>query len=124
MKRLIACVLMVSATAGCYAWRPQSLVAPYVIAHEQPSVIRVTRTDSLHVVIANPRLVGDSVVGTHHGRPIAQPLSDVAYVSLRRSSNSIGLVILGGVVTVALLAALAASLGGIGSGGFDLDLGY
>lgn len=56
--------------------------APQVVAEKQPSRIRVTRLDSTHVVLSNPSVTGDTLVGERNGTRRAIPLSDVSSVAL------------------------------------------
>ena len=61
--RGVALALFVLYLPACTTWRAQSFPAQAVILDERPTRIRLTRLDGSRVEVANPRIVGDSVVG-------------------------------------------------------------
>ena len=63
--RGVALALFVLYLPACTSWRAQSFSAQAVILDERPKRIRLTRLDGSRVEITNPRIVGDSIVGTN-----------------------------------------------------------
>lgn len=113
-RRVVAAIVIALGafgTAACTTWRIQGLSPAMVITRDQPRVIRITAIDSSHVVVDNPRLIGDTLTGTTGATPFRAPVSDVAYVSLRRgdAGKTAGLVLLGGVGALIGLAVLIAA---------------
>lgn len=49
--------------SGCYSWRPSPPGPLNVVAYEEHRQVRVTTVDSTIVVLQNPRLAGDSLMG-------------------------------------------------------------
>jgi len=101
---------------ACTSWHVESISPEQVIAKHPPQV-RVTMAAGGQVVIRNPRIVADSVVGVSSqspGRtPIGAPLSLVRGVATRRVSalktGALGAGILA--VTVAVLIGRTAQCG-------------
>jgi hypothetical protein len=84
-RSLLAAVLV--AQSGCSTWQVVD-VSPRAVegSHE----VRVTRPDGTRVVIASPRIAGDSLVGTRGGHPasaVALPLSEVSRLAIRHADG-------------------------------------
>ena len=87
--RGVALALFVLYLPACTSWRAQSFPAQAVIRDTHPQRIRLTRLDGSRVEIANPRIVGDSIVGTNRdwGRLGRGPSSRVSLIRFGRSSR-------------------------------------
>jgi hypothetical protein len=107
------CAAVAILVAGCTTWRVQWVSPEAVIRRDQPRTIEVTFVDSSRVVLDEPRIVGDSLVGENaHGAVESVALAHVAYVAVRRGdgAGNAGLVLLGALAAfVAVAAAVAAS---------------
>lgn len=57
----VALFLLVVFLAGCYSWRPSTISPPELIADEQPSQVRVSRTDGTRLAIRRPLIRNDSI---------------------------------------------------------------
>jgi len=79
--------LAANATLGCSTWIAQGIQPATVVEQAQPSKLRVTKVDSSVIELKNPLVTADSLKGTVNGVPASVALSDVAYVSLRRSNK-------------------------------------
>jgi hypothetical protein len=77
LARNLSVVVLGTSLVGCTSWRVQDVPPAELFQHKEPSHLRVGRGDSSKVVIDHPRLVGDSLVGESHGKPIAVPLAEV-----------------------------------------------
>ena len=60
-RPLVVCLTL--HLGACTAWHVESSPLADVLAQRHPSRVRVTRTDSLRVVVYAPRLVGDTLEG-------------------------------------------------------------
>ena len=66
------CAAVVILVAGCTTWRVQWVSPETVIRRDQPGAVEVTRVDSSRVVLQDPRIVGDSLVGNVDGDVVNQ----------------------------------------------------
>jgi hypothetical protein len=90
------------------SWKTQEVSPQQVIAEEQPTKVRVTRTDGLMITVKEPAVSGDSIVGVCTrltgpggvegdpivcGQSVSIPLASVAKleVSSPNTGASIGL---------------------------------
>ena len=96
-RRPIAYALLLWYLPACTVWRVEQGVSPeQLIASQHPNAVRVTRTDSSHIVLLQPRIAaGDSLSGVHNGAPASVAVSDVAQVAIRKVSagKTIGLLL-------------------------------
>jgi len=79
------------------------------ITEASPTVVYVTHHSRAVIVIANPRVSGDTVHGTYAGdtRPVAVPLSQVQSVEAIRRDGGRTAVLIGGVTLLAGIAVYA-----------------
>lgn len=93
MWRLSACILLVQSISACSSWFVQPTTPRDLIAGQHPQRLRITRTDSSHIVLTKPQIRGDSLYGSaEHGlriggsdrRSIVIPLPDVQEVAVRK----------------------------------------
>lgn len=94
-RRSIACALVVWHLAACTSWHVEKAVTPpQFISAEQPTSVRLTRTNGSYVVVDEPRVVGgDSLAGVSHGRPFKVAVADVTQVAIQKvdAGKTIGL---------------------------------
>lgn len=80
LSRLCMVALLFSLPA-CFSWRPVDLAPPSRL--DRHGSVRVERSDGSYIVVARPRIAGDSIVG-RTGRafrtPTALPLTGVTRV--------------------------------------------
>jgi len=105
-RRFIAALLMVLLTA-CHSWRPTTVSPQGLIAEDEPSSVRVTLTDGETVIVRNPTMRNDSIVGATDA-DVGVASQDVRLLEVRHFSvgKTVGLVlgIAAGVVAVAAVA--------------------
>ena len=76
-------ILYLSCTA-CTSWRPDSLT-PQAVVQSKPSSLRVTLTDSSQVIVNNPQLQGDTIVGLGEQKgQVRVPIDSVLLTDTRR----------------------------------------
>jgi len=56
-------LLLLIYLSGCTSWHVQNVAPAQVIADRHPTAVRVTRADQSRVVLQNPTVVGDTLVG-------------------------------------------------------------
>jgi hypothetical protein len=114
LSRLVAALLLSMYLLACTSWRVRNVTPERAIARDHPDKVRVTRVDSSRIVLSQPRISGDSLVGFANHLKFGMPLSDVSAVAERRfnvgKSIALGVGIPAG--TILLLAVLACSGGG------------
>jgi hypothetical protein len=103
LSRPFAYAMLSLALVACTRWVPQELTPAQVVSEMKPARIRVTRSDSTRLVLVQPQVAGDSMIGSVPGRRTSIPLSDVAAVSLRKGNP-------GGTVLVVLGVLVAAGV--------------
>jgi len=98
--RFMACVLLVVQLTACTMWQAQEVTPQRLVASMQPGErVRVSLWDGSWVVLSEPTISGDSLLGTieegeYQGMPLQGggwtgiPLDAVSEVSLRRSTSS------------------------------------
>lgn len=99
------------ALAGCTRWRTQQVSPAGLLTSESPRKIRVTRTDRSRVVLHQPQLVGDTIIGgrTRKGVRAKVPLSEVKQVAVRKwdpfgtAGVVLGAAALGALITIGLI---------------------
>ncbi len=115
--RFLACVLLLAFASSCTTWRSQSGDTQSIIRAEQR--IRVNRTDGSRVVLENPTIVGDSLVGMTTDRQtsgsiqyrLAVPLDQIGAVETEEiDGGRTALAVLGAGALVAVIVAAVAPL--------------
>ena len=95
VARRAAAVAALLVTAGCSSLQP---VPVAYINETRPAIVHVSDGFGVVTTIANPRVSGDTVVGTTLGgaQPVAVPLREVQRVSaVRRNSGRTAMLIAG-----------------------------
>ena len=77
-------MLLTTLLPACMSWRTESAAPDQVIARDHPGRLRVERKDSTRVVLSQPRLSGDSLIGFHNQMESGMPLADVSSVAARK----------------------------------------
>ena len=78
----IVALLMALLTVHCTRWTRQDVAPAKLIAEKHPTRVRVQRADGSRVVLSDPAVVGDSIVGAQgYGRK-AMAVTDVTSVAL------------------------------------------
>jgi hypothetical protein len=96
LRQLVACTVLAGYLTACTSWRVQSLSPQQVLTAEQPTEIQVMmRSDSTRVVLTQPEVSGDSLVGLTEDGRLSIPLADIASVALREGApgKTVGLML-------------------------------
>lgn len=112
-KRFLgSAALLVLLAGACTSWRSQPGPAPEAIGRLNGSgTVRVTRRDMSVLVMRNPQVVGDSIVGVAGDTPTraAVAIADVQRIDARRvSATKTGGLAVGTVLVVSVVAIAAA----------------
>jgi hypothetical protein len=86
MMRILTTLCVAMLLTGCTGWHTERLSPQDVITAKQPYEVRLTLPDGARVVLQEPRIAADSVVGVRDSRPTAYPLKNVARLETRRFS--------------------------------------
>ena len=90
--RPLALVLLALQLQACGSWQPTTLSPPQLIEEEEPSRVRITRTDGEQVIIQSPEVRADSIVGHYNLRSefgsedMSVAVSDVRQIETLRFS--------------------------------------
>ena len=99
-------LLMTLYGTACQAWHTERIAPESLLAAREPAELRITTTDGSQIVVGQPVLRGDTLVGTRHHQDQQQevrvPLTDVRAVATRGFSagRTLGLTL--GLATVAV----------------------
>ena len=99
LRRLTCYLLLPAFLAGCSSWYVQEVSPQQLITEEQPGKIRVTLTDGSQMVLEQPRVSGDTLMGKFapkgfapsaqvqlkRGEQVNIPLSDVTDVAIQKT---------------------------------------
>lgn len=102
LRAILSSLVALSTVSACSSWHTQPLTPAQVIGEQHPQAVRVDRTNGNRLVITEPQVTTDSLVGNSEGRHASVPLADIHEIAVRRSDpgKTIGLV-LGSVVAAA-----------------------
>lgn len=116
-RRFVAALLLVLLT-GCQTWQPTTLGARAVLSEEDPTAMRVRRSDGEIVTIKSPVIRNDSIVSAAEGviEVVGVPMIEINSLEYRRFDGRKTLLFAAGVVALAL--GWASAVGG-NSGGTD-----
>jgi hypothetical protein len=111
-QRCTATLLLITLQgAACQAWHAEGVTPQVALETDQPTKVRVTRTDGRRIVLQHPVLQGDTLVGRgDQQQQVRIALTDVKQVATRGFSagRTVGLGLgMIGVVGGALLATFA-----------------
>lgn len=115
-----AAVLCAFVAAGCHSLQPVPL---RYIAETRPAVVYVADGFGVVTTITNPRLSGDTVVGTVPGAntPVALPLHEVQRVSTVRLNRGRTALLVGGIAAAGAFMAYAVLSNAGGRSDFTCD---
>jgi hypothetical protein len=112
-------------SVACTTLQPVSDPARY-IAEVHPKVLYVTHASGAVVAVAQPRVSGDSLVGTREGltSPVAVPLTEVERVeAMQRDKKRTTLVVVG-LTTVTVMVGTLLAINSLGTEGETCDYTY
>ena len=95
--------------SACTSWRPDTL-SPQAVVQSHPSSLRVTYADSSSVVISNPQLQGDTIVGLNSKmtKGLRVPLDTVVLTETRHGDAGKTVLTVLGVAAAAFAVAAVA----------------
>lgn len=111
--RPMALLLLVLHLGACTSWQLTTVSPRQVVEAEQPSSVRITQPDGTQVVLKDPAIRNDSIVGTDEAGMVKQAALDDGVLEVRRLSVG---------KTIGLSIGLAALTAGILALKFLLDL--
>lgn len=90
-RRIAMLVTLCAYLSACTSWKTQSVAPEQVFLTKQPKQVRVTRADQSRLVLVNPEITGDSLVGELPGsgkqgqpsRRAGVPLAEVKQVAIQ-----------------------------------------
>jgi len=124
-RRIISGLLLPAYLSSCTAWHVQSVSPAQVVEDEQPSQIRVTTTSDSVVILQEPRVSGDTLIGfgernfswdgSVYGAPDTAsefkiPLADISHVELHKTDAAKSVLLGVGIVAGAFAALIAFAL--------------
>lgn len=86
-RRLVAVVVLPMYLAACTSWQVQEVAPAQMLEEEQPTEVRVTRTDGSAFVLENPQVSGDTLSGVRDGLQMSISLSTVDAIAVRKSDT-------------------------------------
>ena len=109
----VVCAATLLPTIGCQTWQTRPEPPAVVIQDESPDRVRLSSADDdYQIVLANPRVEGDSILGvserTRRPLTIATSRVDRAEVRGANPAGTVGLVLLAGAAVVGVLTAMVA----------------
>ena len=121
-RRILSCILLPAYLSSCVTnWEVQRASPEQVVEEEQPSQIRVTTTDHSEIVLDEPRVSGDTLIGlerdlSSYGSIYAAPdtasaleipLADISHVALKKTdaekSFKLGVGVVGAAIVVLMV---------------------
>lgn len=110
-RRTIGLLLIAACGSGCYVWRTQPVAPAQIMADRQTSKLRITRNDGSQVILEQPTMRGDTLLGIVRGNrstadEVRIPLSDVREVAKEHLSARRTAALVAGVAAGAFVAAV------------------
>lgn len=106
--RSIAWVALVTCLPACSSWKVSTVPPAQLLADEPPAKIRITLADSSKVVLSQPELVEDTLVGQSGDHQMRVATADAVHLAVRRKDavSTVGLTVglVGGLWLVAFIA--------------------
>ncbi len=102
--RSIAWVFLVACPPACSSWKVSTVPPQQLLANEHPAKIRITLADSSKVVLSQPELVEDTLVGQSGDHQMRVVTADAVHLAVRKKDavSTVGLI--GGLWLVAFIA--------------------
>ena len=115
-RQILSLIVMISYLAGCTSWRVQPVAPEQLVESQRPSKIRVETTQHEKLVLKQPFVRDDSLMGYADGRATRIPLDQIVRVEKKQTDPAkVGVL----VVAIVGLIALAATVDPMG--GFTMD---
>ena len=111
-RAILGSLLAASTLSACSSWHTQPLTPARVVAEQHPPAVRIGRADGKRLVLGEPQVTVDSLVGNSGGERASVALADIREIAVRRSDpvNTIVLVVVSVVAaTVALFGIIIAT---------------
>ena len=119
-RRILSCILLPAYLSSCITnWEVQRASPEQVVEEQQPSQIRVTTTNQSEMVLDEPRVSGDTLIGLERdlswgsiyaapdtAAALEIPLADISHVAIKKTDTGKSMKIGMGVVGVAFLVLL------------------
>ncbi len=97
-------LMMVQLAVGCATWRIETTPpAELVSSPRPPGSLRVTRQNGERMMLASPRVIGDSLLGFNGGKTVGVELGDIQELATRHGSTGKTLGLFFGTAAVVLL---------------------
>ena len=128
-RRILSCLLLPAYLSSCTAWHVQGAGPAQVVEEEHPSQLRVTMVDNSEVLLDEPYVSGDTLIGRErdltafgsiYDDPKSLPvrrvlLSDISHVAIQKTDVGRGMVIGLGIAAVAMSVVAMAGLREMGN---------
>ena len=123
MRSLLASTLMITTvwiSTGCSSWRVQQVSPAQLIEQRKPSSIQLRWQDGRRLVVRQPVIAGDSLIGVSRKDTIRVATSDVSAVAMRRFDplKTTGLVVVSTGALFGIACAMACGFGSFGGFGY------
>ncbi len=116
-RRILSCILLPAYLSSCTSWQVQRVSPAQVVEEEQPSQVRVTTTGLSDVLLEEPRVSGDSLIGVplkfswtsssyialDTASALSIPLADISQIKVRKSDAGKTVMLLAGLVVGAVI---------------------
>ncbi len=115
-RSAIAAFLLLVYLPACTSWHIGTPTPAAFLQREQPSRIRVTRTDGTRLMLTGPTVRGDSLMGAADNRDttwLTLPLSKVQFVEVEKFSVGNTLLVAGGAIGVLVWAVTCSPRSGL-----------
>ncbi len=105
LRKSASGVLLVMQVAGCVNWRVQAATPRELLDTTPPVLVRVTLADAREIVVSQPRISGDTLIGDSPRGAVRLPLADIRLLATRRTNvlGTAGLVFLGLATVVTII---------------------
>lgn len=99
LKKIVPAFLLVSVSSACMTVRPVPAPAQF-IPQSNPPLVYVTYTDNSIVPVAQPKISGDTLVGTWAGlsEPVAIPFHQIQLVQAKQPARGRTRLLIAGIV--------------------------
>ena len=107
-RRMIGLMLLSTQLAACTTWRVQQLAPARLMTERHPNSVRITRADQTRLVIAQPTIVGDTLIGAADvtrlgaGKPLHVAVDDIRLIETRQVDAGRTIALFLGVPAVAI----------------------
>ena len=100
----IAWVFLATCLTACSSWKVSTATPAQLLANEHPAKIRITLADSSAVVLTQPELLGDTLVGQSEGQRVRIATSDAVHLAVRKKDAAATVGLIGGLWALAFIA--------------------